>query len=87
MASKKYLELQEFSDADLVVELEGIESEYHKMRFDHNVKGLDNPMELVVLRRDVARIKTEIRRREIAKMTEEQLAKRSKLRARRRRNK
>ncbi len=86
MASKKYLELQEFSDADLVVELEGIESEYHKMRFDHNVQGLDNPLELRELRRDVARLKTEIRHREIANMTEDQLAKRSKIRARRRRN-
>ncbi len=87
MASKKYLELQEFSDADLKVELESIEAEYHKMRFDHNVQGLDNPLELRVLRRDVARIKTEIRRREISNMTEAQLAKRTKIRARRRRNK
>jgi len=86
MASKKYLELQAFSDADLIAELEGIEAEYHKMRFDHNVQGLDNPMELVVLRKDVARLKTETRRRELNNMTEAQLEKRSKIRARRRRN-
>ena len=83
MASKKYLELQEFSDADLQTELEGIEAEYAKMRFDHNVQGLDNPMELKDLRKDVARIKTEIRRRELANMSEAELAKRSKIRARR----
>ena len=84
MASKKYLELQEFSDADLQTELEGIEAEYAKMRFDHNVQGLDNPMELKDLRKDVARIKTEIRRRELANMSEAELGKRSKIRARRR---
>lgn len=83
MASKKYLELQEFNDADLLTELEGIEAEYHKMRFDHNVKGLDNPMEMKELRKDIARLKTEIRRRELANMSEAQLAKRSKIRARR----
>ena len=84
MASKKYLELQDFSDADLLTELEGIEAEYAKMRFDHNVQGLDNPMDLRELRKDVARIKTEIRRRELANMSEAELGKRSKIRARRR---
>jgi large subunit ribosomal protein L29 len=83
MASSKYLELQEFSDADLLTELESTEAEYAKMRFDHNVQGLDNPMELKEVRKDVARIKTEIRRRELANMSEAQLAKRSKIRARR----
>ena len=83
MASKKYLELQEFSEADLLTELEGIEAEYAKMRFDHNVQGLDNPMDLKDLRRDVARIKTEIRRRQMSNMSEAELGKRSKIRARR----
>ncbi len=83
MATKKFLELQEFNDADLLTELEGIEAEYHKMRFDHNVRGLDNPMEMKELRKDIARLKTEIRRREVSKMSEAELAKRSKIRARR----
>ena len=87
MASSKFLELQEFSDADLLTELDSTEAEYAKMRFDHNVQGLDNPMELKEVRKDVARIKTEIRRRELAKMSEAQLAKRSKIMARRRWNK
>lgn len=87
MASKKYLELQEISDADLVGELEGSEVEYQKMQFDHVVKGLDNPLELKELRRDIARIQTEIRRREMAQLTPEEVAKRTKIRERRRRNK
>ncbi|GIV31935.1 MAG: hypothetical protein KatS3mg030_237 [Saprospiraceae bacterium] len=87
MASKKFLELQEFSMEDLMAELRATEADYQKMKFDHAVKGLDNPMELRTMRRDIARLKTEIRRRELEAMTPEQLARRSKIRARRRRNK
>ncbi len=72
---------------DLMAELRATEADYQKMKFDHAVKGLDNPMELRTMRRDIARLKTEIRRRELEAMTPEQLARRSKIRARRRRNK
>lgn len=85
MATKKYLELQELTDADLISELDGAEAEYNKARFDHSVKGLDNPLELREMRRDIARILTEARRREMAQMTPEEIAKRSKIRERRRR--
>ena len=84
MASKKFLELQEFSDADLQSELKETEVQFQKLKFDHAIKGLDNPIKLKEIRRDVARLKTEIRRRELAAMTEEQLGNRSKIRARRR---
>ncbi len=86
MASKKFLELQDFSDTDLISELEATEAEYQKMKFDHAVKGLDNPLTLREMRRDIARLKTEARRRELAQLTPEELAKRSKIRERRRRN-
>jgi large subunit ribosomal protein L29 len=85
MASKKFLELQDFSDTDLIAELEATEAEYQKMKFDHAVKGLDNPLTLREMRRDIARLKTEARRRELAQLTPEELAKRSKIRERRRR--
>ncbi len=84
MPSKKFLELQEFSDADLISELKETEAQHHKMVFDHAIKGLDNPLLIKEIRRDVARLKTEVRRRELAAMPEEQLAGRSKIRARRR---
>ena len=84
MASKKFLELQEFNDTDLLTELEAVEGEYAKMRYDHKVQGLDNPMEMKELRKDIARLKTEIRRRELANMSEDELSKRSRIRARRR---
>ncbi len=85
MASKKYLELQEFSDDDLVSELEQTEFQYQKLKFDHTIKGLENPLLLREVRRDIARLKTEIRRRQVANMSKEDLANRSKIRVRRRR--
>ncbi len=86
MASKKFIELQEFSDDELKNELQETELHYQKLKFDHAIKGLDNPIELRGVRRDIARLQTEIRRREVAEMPEGQLANRSKLRARRRKN-
>ena len=66
MPSKKYLELQDFSDQDLATELADTEVQFQKLRFDHTIKGLDSPLRLREIRRDVARIKTEMRRRELA---------------------
>lgn len=86
MASKKFLELKEFSNEDLVAELNETEVQYQKLKFDHAIKGLDNPLVLREVRRDVARLKTEMRRRELGEMSEDQLAKRSKIRARRSKN-
>ena len=84
MASSKFLELQDFSDTDLVGELEGRRAQYHKMKFDHALTGLENPLDLREVRRDIARLQTEIRRRELAAASEKDLAKRSRIRSRRR---
>ncbi|GAA5221840.1 50S ribosomal protein L29 [Membranihabitans marinus] len=68
---------------DLEAELEGTESKLVQLRFDHSTRGIDSPMEIRVLRRNIARIQTELRAREIAAMDASQLAKRSKIVARR----
>ncbi|WP_235296800.1 50S ribosomal protein L29 [Portibacter marinus] len=83
MATKKYLELQELSDADLANEIKTTEAQYKNLKFDHAIKGLDNPLALKEVRRDIARLKTESRRRELAAMSEEAKAKRSRIVARR----
>ncbi|MEM1218700.1 MAG: 50S ribosomal protein L29 [Bacteroidota bacterium] len=87
MASKKYLELQDYADADLAAELNKTSTEFQKLKFDHAIRGLDNPTALKEVRRDIARLKTEIRRREVAGMSAEETANRSKIRARRRKQK
>ncbi|MBK9103145.1 MAG: 50S ribosomal protein L29 [Saprospiraceae bacterium] len=83
MATKKYIEIGEMSETDLKAELTQINVQYQKLRFDHTIKGLDNPLTLRNIKRDIARLQTEIRRREVAALTPEQVAKRSKIRLRR----
>ena len=85
MAKEQEVNLVDMDAAALNAELNSLQHEYANMKFDHAVKGRANPMEIPALRRDVARVHTEIRRREIALMTPEQLELRSKTRARRRR--
>ena len=85
MASKKFLELQDFTDEELTNEMAETELQYQKLKFDHAIKGLDNPLTLREIRRDIARLKTEVRKREIAAMSGEEIAGRSKIRRRRKR--
>ena len=85
MASKQFIELQDLSDDDIRAELREVESQFQKLKFDHAIRGLENPLVLRQVRRNIARLKTEIRRREIAALSEEELAMRTKKRARRRR--
>ena len=84
MATEKFKQLQDMSDTDLQTELDGTINQYQRLKFDHVIKGLENPIGLRDIRRDISRLKTEIRRRELEAMPEEAKAKRSKLRARRR---
>ena len=86
MASNKTVELRGASDADLKEQLTETTSSLDKMKFDHTVNGIANPLQLREVRRDVARIKTEIRRRELEALTPEQAAKRDQIQRRRRKN-
>jgi large subunit ribosomal protein L29 len=85
MASKQFIELQELSDDDIRAELREVESQYQKLKFDHAIRGLENPLVLRQVRRNIARLKTEVSRRDLAAASKEDLANRSKKRARRRR--
>ncbi|MBK7342738.1 MAG: 50S ribosomal protein L29 [Saprospiraceae bacterium] len=87
MPSKKSIELQEFSDADLLNELKETEAQFQKLKFDHAIKGLDNPITIKEVRRDIARLQTEVRRREVAAMSAGEVAMRDRIRNRRKNNK
>ena len=84
MATKKYLELKEFSAEELQNELNVTQEQYGKMKFEHAIRGLENPLTLREVRRDIARLKTEVRRRELGDIDG---TVRTKIRARRRKNK
>ena len=85
--AKQQLDLADKSVEQLQDELQSMENELQQMRFDHAVKGLSNPMEIRDLRRNVARVNTELRSRELAEISPEDWDQRSKIRDRRRRQK
>jgi large subunit ribosomal protein L29 len=83
--AKEILHLDTMEVPDLLGQITSMENEYQQMKFDHAVRGLANPLELRNLRRKIARFHTEIRQRELAAMSPEELSTRTKLVARRRR--
>ena len=87
MASEKYTSIKGLEDDALRDEIFAAETELQRMKIQNSVTGLENPLVIKGVRRDIARLKTEIRARELAAITPEQLAKRTKIRARRRLNK
>lgn len=62
MKSKQVLEM---TDKELQNKLNELKSELFFLRFKHATNQLTNPMVLVETRRDIARVKTVIRQREI----------------------
>ncbi|HJR23977.1 MAG TPA: 50S ribosomal protein L29 [Acidimicrobiales bacterium] len=65
MASKQSA-FRELDDASLVRTLAETKEELFNLRFQHVTGQLDNSARLTEVRRDVARINTELRAREIA---------------------
>ncbi len=58
-------EIREMATADLAERLQQMEKEYLQARMNHAVSPLDNPAQLTADRRMIARVKTELRRREL----------------------
>ena len=54
------------SSPDLTKELEELKKELFKLRFSLATNGLDNPMKIKEVKKDIARIKTVLRQRELA---------------------
>lgn len=58
--------IRELSSPELIERLEEEEKQLLKMKLNHAVSPLENPMKIKFFRKLIARIKTEIRSREIA---------------------
>ena len=61
----KNKELIEKSSPELEKELGELKTELFKLRFSLATNGLDNPMKIKEVKKDIARINTVLRRREI----------------------
>ncbi len=62
----KYKEIQALSDAELAMKLEEGRAELFNLRFQMATSQLDNTARVKLVKRDIARVQTEIRAREIA---------------------
>jgi large subunit ribosomal protein L29 len=58
--------VKDMSEADLKARVQEDELRLKKLEFAHAISPLENPMSIRDLRRDVARLKTELRNRELA---------------------
>ncbi|MCC8115411.1 MAG: 50S ribosomal protein L29 [Bacteroidales bacterium] len=58
-------EIKELSTADLREHLAQMEKDYRQLKINHSISPLDNPAKLTADRRMIARVKTELRKREL----------------------
>ena len=63
----KIAEIKNIETKELVEKLEAAVDALNKKKINHNVTPLENPSEIKVARRDIARMKTELRQRELNK--------------------
>ena len=61
----KAAELKDLSTAELEQKLADLKAELFNLRFQHAINQLDNPLRLNAVRKDIARVKTIIREKEL----------------------
>ena len=65
MKKSELNKLRELSNEELGVKLDELKSELFRLRFQHALNQLDNPMRLKAVRKEIAVVKTIIREREL----------------------
>lgn len=63
----KQSEINEMTTEEIVEQIENKEFSLSKMKLTHKVSEMENPLTIRHTRRDVARLKTELRKRELNK--------------------
>ncbi len=63
----KMNEIKGLETKELAERIESEESKYQQMKLNHAVTPLENPSQIKAARRDIARMKTELRQRELNK--------------------
>ena len=75
--------LKEISEDDLHSELSVLEGDLRKMSLEQSVRGIADNSQFKKMRKDIARVNTELRKRDLSEYTPEELEDRSRIRARR----
>jgi len=68
MANKKYdfnKSLKSLSIVDIKARIDEDQLRLKKLEFAHTISPLENPMSIRVLRQDIARLKTELKKKEL----------------------
>ena len=63
----KISEVRELDATALAEALENSEAKLKQLKLNHSIAPLENPSQIKAVRRDIARIKTELRQRELNK--------------------
>jgi len=63
----KTKEIKELETKDLAERMESEVAKYNQMKLNHAITPLENPSQIKAVRRDIARMKTELRQRELNK--------------------
>lgn len=58
-------EIRELSVSELSEKLADLKDELYKLRFQHAINQLDNPMRITAVKKDIARVQTIIREAEL----------------------
>ena len=61
----KATEISEMSAAELETKLADLKKELFNLRFQHATNQLDNPVRIALVKKDIARVKTVLREKEI----------------------
>lgn len=63
----KISEIKELSDKEILERLDAENSHLLRLKMNHAISPLDNPLQIKDVRRNIARIATELRQRELKK--------------------
>lgn len=61
----KPAEIRELTDKEIVERIDALETQLLKLKMNHAISPLDNPMKIVETRKDIARMKTIISERKL----------------------
>lgn len=61
----KNSEIIELTTAEIIEKISVVKEELVRMRLNHSVNPLENPMKLRFTRKDIARLNTELRKRQL----------------------
>lgn len=61
----KSSEIKELTTKELIEKIDNEKTQLARLKLNHAVSPLDNPLKITETRKDIARLKTELRKREL----------------------